>query len=116
MKKRKELTLQDATKDELIEYFFNPITGHSIYGADKEKFLIWLYRKRTDALINHCETLAEAEKKALDAYIGYVKQANETTDLDEKLKIFDKANKAYKRYEALSKEYEHSDNKLNEIL
>ena len=112
----KKLSLKDVTKDELIEYFFNPITGHSIYGADKERFLLWVYRKRTDTLLKQGETLAEASQKAFKEYIDCVKKMNDAKDIDEKFKWIDKANEAYKRYERLEKEYDKTDRKVNEML
>ena len=112
-----KLKVTDATKDELIQYFFGVegLGGGYRVGADKDRFLLWLTRKRSDALLTAGENALEASQKALHEYIGYVKQANETEDLDEKLLLFDKANKAYKRYEEFNKQYDTASEKANKI-
>jgi hypothetical protein len=114
----KKYTLKDATKDELIQYFFTCDTfggGYRIQ-ADKERFLMWLQQKRAGELIDAQEASIDASQKALDEYVSYVKQANDEKDIDKKLDILDKANEAYKRYEKFNKRYDSIDKKLKDTL
>ena len=112
------LTVEDATKEELIQYFFVPdhFGGGTRIGADKERFLIWLSKKRADTLLNAQEQTIEASQKALSEYIGYVKQANAEPDINRKLELFEKANEAYDRYERANKKYDALDKKVNDAL
>ena len=112
----KKLTINDATKEELITYFFNPISGGFRLGADKEKFLIWLQNKRTMELIDAQEVTINDSQKNLSEYIRLIKQANDTADIDEKLRIFDQANKAFARYEFAEKRYNALNEKITENL
>ena len=108
----------DATKDELIQYFFGieGFGGGYLIPADKDRFLIWLERKRTDTLIKANETAIEASQKALEEYIKYVKKANDANNVDEKLKWFEKANRAYERYENYEKQYNLTSKKIDKAL
>ena len=114
----KKYTLKDATKDELIQYFFTPegFGGGYRINADKERFLIWLQRKRADELITAQENTIEASNKALHEYIEYIKQANDEKDIDKKIEILNKADKAYKRYEKANKHYDSLDKKVSEAI
>jgi len=114
----KKLTLKDATKEELIQYFFtcDYFGGGFRMQADKERFLIWLQHKRTGELLDAQENSMYASQKALDEYIDYIRQANAEKDIEKKLDIFNKANEAYKRYEMLYKRSESIDKKLNDAL
>lgn len=108
----------DATKDELIQYFFGVegFGGGFRIGADKDRFLIWLEKKRADALLDASENAMDASQKALHEYIAYVKQGNDAKDIDEKLKLFNKANEAYQRYEKYNKQYENINKKLDKVF
>lgn len=110
--------ISDATKDELIQYFFGIDTFGGGYRvpADKDRFLIWLENKRTEDLIAAEAEANEASCDALDEYIAYVKQANEESDLGKKLQLFGKADKAYRRYKRLSKQGEEIGAKVHEAL
>ena len=112
-----KLKVSDATKDELIQYFFGVegLGGGYRIAADKERFLLWLTRKRSDALLTAGESALEASQKALKEYIDYVKQANDTKDLDEKLRLLNKANKAYERHEKFDKLYDINSKKADRI-
>lgn len=112
------LTINDATKEELLTYFFTPdgFGGGTRLGADKERFLIWLSRRRANALIDAQKQTIEASQKALSEYIEYVKQANAEKDIDRKLELFEKANAAYTRYERANKKYDDLDKKVNDAL
>lgn len=112
----KKLTIQDATKDELIQYFFtcDYFGGGYRIQADKEKFLIWLRQKRRGELLDAQDKSAETLEKALYEYIDYVKQANDTKDLNKKLELFTKSNEAYERYEKASKQYDKLGKKIDE--
>lgn len=112
--KMKKLTVDDATKEELIQYFFQPEGfggGHRI-GASVDRFLIWLQQKRTGEFITAQEQTIDASQKALHEYIQFVKEANEEPDIDKKLTLFEKANKAYDRYEKANKAYDSLDKKI----
>ena len=62
MKHKYKIT--DATKQELIDYFFGfeGLGGGYRIPADKDRFLIWLERKRTDTLLDATET---ADRKSV---------------------------------------------------
>lgn len=116
MAKKKKLTVYDATKEELIQYFFHPLDGGFRIQADVDRFLIWLKQKRDGELIKVYEDAAEESQKALHEYIEFIKQGNDEPDLDKKLDLFDKANLAYQRYEKMEKLCEKADKKLSESL
>lgn len=65
-----KLTLQDATKQELIQYFFLPEGrgGGYIYPASEGSFLLWLQQKRGGLerrAADECKAEGEeAEKRA----------------------------------------------------
>ena len=112
-----KLKVTDATKEELIQYFFGVegLGGGYRIAADKDRFLLWLTRKRSDALLTAGETALEASQKALKEYIEYVRQASDTEHLDEKLRLLKKANKAYERYENFNKQYDTASRKADKI-
>lgn len=114
----KKLTLKDATKEELIQYFFtcDYFGGGYRIQADKERFLIWLQQKRTGELLDAQEASIDASQKALDEYISYIKQANNEQDIEKKLDLLEKANKAYNRYVKFNKRYDYIEDKLNEAM
>lgn len=114
----KKLTLKDATKEELIQYFFicDTFSGGYRIQADKERFLLWLQQKRAGELLDAQEASIDASQKALGEYVSYIKQANDEKDIDKKLDILDKANEAYKRYEKFNKRYDSIDKKLKDAL
>ena len=101
----KELTIQDATKDELIQYFFTPdgFGGGFRIPAAKDSFLLWLKQKRDGELLDAIDTSIDASQKALHEYIELVKQMNDEKDIDRKLELAEKADKAYERYEKAEK-------------
>lgn len=111
-----KLSVYDATKEELIQYFFQPDCfggGHRI-PALKDKFLMWLKQKREKEYLDAMDTSAEDSHRHLTEYIRLIKLANDTSDIDEKFKIFDQANKAYQRYELAEKHYQALDKKLSD--
>ena len=111
----KNLTVCDATKEELIEYFFDQMSVSGV--ANKERFLLWLERKRTDELMEATTRAAEGSAKALNEYIQYIKMANdELKDIDKKLELLKKADEAYKRYEKFNDEYDKADKKFMERI
>lgn len=112
----KKLTVYDATKEELIQYFFHPIEGGFRIPSQEDRFIIWLQQKRSGELLKVYEDAAEESRKALHEYIDYVKQANNEKNLDLKLSLFEKANKAYQRYEKMEKIAEKTNKKLEESL
>lgn len=102
----KGLKVTDATKEELIQYFFGVegFGGGYRIAADKERFLIWLSNKRSNALLTAGENAGEAAQKALREYLSYVKQMIDAEDFDEKIRLGDKADAAYKRYEKFNRQ------------
>lgn len=114
----KKLTVYDATKDELIQYFFQPegFGGGYRIPATKDKFLLWLQCKRNGDLMTAQEATIDASKKALHEYIDLVKKMNDEPDVERKLEIAEQANAAYKRYERAEKQYETLDKKIMEGL
>lgn len=114
MKHKYKIT--DATKQELIDYFFGAGGCGYRIPADKDRFLIWLEQKRTDALIDKSETTIEASQKALKEYISFVQQAIDTENLAEKSALFEKADNAYKRYEEYNRQYDLIEKKLDKAL
>jgi len=116
MKHKYKIT--DATKQELIDYFFGVeglVVGYRI-PADKDRFLIWLEQKRANDLIDASKTASKASQKALKEYISFTQQAINTEDLDDKLTLFEKANNAFKRYEEYNRQYDLTEKKLNKVL
>ena len=110
----KKLTIDDATKEELIQYFFTPdgFGGGFRIPAAKDNFLLWLKQKRDEELLDAQEASIDASQKALHEYIDLVKQMNDEKDIEKKLAIAEKANKAYERYEKAEKRYRGIEKKL----
>lgn len=111
----KKLTLKDATKEELIQYFFSPECAGGGYRiqADKERFLIWLEQKRAGELMDAQEANYDASQKALEEYIFYIRHANTEEDFGKKIDILKRANEAYERYETINKRIDNIEKKLN---
>ena len=113
----KNLKVTDATKDELITYFFQPkgFGGGYRIPALKDEFLLWLYKKRSGELYEGVNSAIEESQSAMHQYLDYVKQANAEKDIEKKLALFDKANKAYERYEKAEARYKKLDKKYEEL-
>lgn len=113
----KKLTIQDATKDELIQYFFSSdyFGGGYRIPALKDKFLLWLQNKRSKEFLDASDASLEESQEALKEYIDCVKKMTEATDIEEKLKWADKGNKAYERYEKANKAYDKFSTKADEV-
>lgn len=113
----KKLTIQDATKQELIEFMFAPAGMGGGFGipVPKDNFILWLQKKRGKEYLDSAEEAAEASNKALKSYIDLVRQANDEPDLDKKLTLLAKGNEAYEKYEKYSKEYNTLSKKANEV-
>lgn len=111
---KKNLTIADATKAELIQYFFQPDSfgGGFRIPAPKDKFLLWLKAKRDRELLDACDASADASSKALHEYVELITQWNEEKDLDKKRAISEKANEAYERFKKAEKRYMAIDKKL----
>lgn len=111
------LKVSDATKEELIQYFFTEDTfggGHRIR-ADKDRFLLWLAKKRAGKLMEAQEAAMDTEQESLRKYIETVKAFNEEKDLDKKLQLAQKGNKYYEQYKRASKQEEQLNKKLDKI-
>ena len=111
---KKPLTVMDATKDELIEFCFNPFEVRGV--LMKEQFLLWLERKRNGELLSALELSIDSSQKYFQEYIEYVEAANDEDDIEKKLEILEKANKAYEMYEKAEKQYNKLDKKLAENM
>ena len=113
----KGLKVTDATKEELIQYFFGVegLGGGYRIAADKERFLIWLSNKRSNALLTAGENASEAAQEALHEYIDYVKQMNDAENFDEKIRLIDKANAAYERYEKFNRQSDEAYKKADKV-
>ena len=111
------LKVSDATKEELIQYFFTEdiFGGGHRFRADEDRFLLWLSKKRAGKLIEAQEAAMDTEQESLRKYIEAVKAFNEEKDLDKKLKLAETANKYYKQYESAEKRAEQLDKKINKI-
>lgn len=115
--KNKKLTIQDATKEELIQYFFTSdgFGGGYRIPAMKDQFLLWLQKKRSDEFLGAADASLEESQNALHEYIDCVKNMNDAVDVEEKLKWAEKGNKAYERYEKANKAYDKFLKKANEV-
>lgn len=102
-----KLTIADATRDEIIEFCFNPMEPRGV--LMKQAFLEWLWKKRNDALFNSWETATEAAQKALHDWVEMNKRANDEPDIEKKIELFDKANRMYDRYIKLSEQADKVD-------
>lgn len=113
----KKLTVQDATKQELLEFMFKPagMGGGFAIPVPKDKFILWLQKKRGKEFIGSAEEAAEASNKALKSYIDFVRQANDEPDLDKKMALLQKGNEAYEKYVKYSKEYDRFSKKAEEV-
>ena len=101
----KELTIQDATKDELIQYFFAPdgFEGGFRNPCSQDDFLLWLKLKRNSDLLDAIDSIMDASLKAFREYIELIQQMNAEKDIDKKMEISGKAVKVYERYERAEK-------------
>lgn len=113
----KKLTINDATKEELIQYFFTTdcVGGGYRIPALKDKFLLWLSKKRSQELLDGADQSLTDSQNALHEYIDNVKMMNDAKDIDAKLKYAEKANEAYERYERANKRYDKLSKKADEV-
>lgn len=113
----KKLTVQDATKQELIEFMFKPagMGGGFQIPVPQDSFILWLQKRRGKIYLNSADEAAEASRKALKSYIDFVRQANDEPDLDKKMALLAKGNEVYEKYEKYSKEYERLSKKAEEV-
>lgn len=114
---KKKLTVQDATKEELIQYFFSADSFGGGYRipAMKDKFLLWLQKKRSGEFLDSADASLDESQKALHEYIDCVHKMGEATDIEEKLKWAEQGNKAYERYEKANKAYDKFSKKADEV-
>lgn len=111
------LKVSDATKEELIQYFFTEDIfggGHRLR-ADEDRFLLWLAKKRAGKLLEAQEAAMDTEQESLRKYIETIKAFNEEKDLDKKLELAQKGNKYYEQYERALKQEEQLNKKLDNI-
>lgn len=112
------ITMDDVTKDELIQYFFVPegCGGAFRIPANKDAFLAWVENKRNGTLLEAGQTAQDAAMKSLNEYVKLVKKANDESDIVKKLRIFDEANAAYKRYERFMAQADSVNDKLSKNI
>ncbi len=101
MKDKKPLTIQDATKAELIEYFFSPISGGFRIGADRLKFLLWLENHRREKAFKSYSDVQDAASNCLEQHIKLIGKAKSETNSMERVDLLTEADRFYKRYEEL---------------
>lgn len=101
MKKKKPLTIWDATKEELIIYFFNPMSGGFQIGADQKKFLLWLENRRREMNFKIYSGVHDAAMNALDQSVKLLEQAKAETNEMKRTDILTAARRYYKQYEKL---------------
>ena len=106
MKGKKPLTIQDATKAELIEYFFSPISGGFRIGADQQKFLLWLENRRREKKYKKYSDLQDAATESLDQYVELLERAKDEPDDMKRLTILTAADRYYRQYEKLQAQAE----------
>jgi len=113
----KKLTVQDATKQELIDFMFKPagMGGGFTIPVPKDSFILWLQKKRSKEYLDSADEAAEASDKALKSYIDLVRQANDEPDPDKKIALLEKGNKAFEQYEKYSKTYNEFFEKADEV-
>lgn len=98
--------VNEATKEELLLYFFAPeFNGANRLRADKDRFLLWVNARRSKSLLDAQSRVAEQGSDYFKEYIALIKEADEEKDLDRKLAIYEKANKAYELWDRNRKEY-----------
>lgn len=105
--------VDEATKEELILYFFAPeFNGADHIRASKDRFINWVNHRRTESLLKVQGKLIEDSDTALKEYIRLLKEAGEEKDIDRKLAIYEEANKAYALYEKYEKDYRKVDDEI----
>lgn len=113
----KAKTVYDATKEELIMYFFAPEfndAGH--LRASTDRFINWVNWRRTEELQKVQDKVIEDSRTAFKEYLRLVQEANNEPDIDKKLALFEEANKAYKLYEKYEKDYWKLDDQIMKNL
>ena len=101
MKEKKPLTIQDATKAELIEYFFSPISGGFRICADQQKFLLWLENHRREKAFERYSNVQKAAMDYLDISVKQLEKAKEESDAMKRADLLAEAGRLYKKYEEL---------------
>ena len=111
------LKVSDATKEELIQYFFreDEFEGGYRIGADRDRFLLWLAKKRAGKLMEAQEAAMNTEQESLRKYIETLKAFNEEKDIDKKLELAQKGSEYYMQYKRAAKQEEQLNKKLDTI-
>lgn len=112
MRKNKGLKLTDATKSELLEYFFAPICeGREHLQYNEDRFLIWLNYKRNKEIIDEKSNLAEKSHDLLEEFIELSKQITLEDDSDVKMKLIKRSNKLWDEVQKLESKQKKLDKK-----
>lgn len=119
--KTKNLTISDATKEELLEYFFVPEGmggGFTITGpitAPQDRFLLWLKTRRAKECLDAMDKATDKGLVALKESVRLTKKAATETDVDKLISLSAKANELYKTFEKYDKEAQMYMKKADEV-
>lgn len=106
----KQYNITDATKEEFLRFFAFDVNGITC----RPYFERWLYKERTGKLLKTVDEAIEGSQKAFEKYLDFIRQANDSSDVEEKIRLLKEADKAYKSYKYYEKEYQRLDKKLSE--
>lgn len=113
--KTKNLKITDATKEELLQYFFTPsgFGGGFRIPCREDSFILWLSNKRMGEVLDASEASIDASQKYLHEYTTLVKQMIDESDIDKKLELGQMANEAYEKYERANKAWERFNRQID---
>lgn len=111
---KKPLTVEDATKEELLHFMFVPdaFGGGYRIPIPKDSFILWLENKRRGELYKSSEVATEAYLKYMHESTDYMKKSLEAQDFEEKMRYIDMAEEAHKKSEAAWKQKEKLEGRL----
>ena len=110
---KKANSVYDATKEELILYFFAPeFNGAGHLRADQDRFINWVNRRRNEHLLKVQGKVIEDSQTAFKEYIRLLREAGDEKDIDKKIALYDEASKAFELYEKYNKEYDKLDDQI----
>lgn len=114
--KTKNLTLQDVTKDELINYFFTPsgLGGGFDIPAQVDQFLVWVGRIRREKLNGAYNEATTSAIEALKKYVELTKQSLDEKDINKSLALMNKADKYYAIWEKAMKKGQKFEKQMEE--
>lgn len=115
--KTKNLTISDATKEELLEYFFKPegMGGGFTITAPQDKFLLWLKTRRAKECLDAMDKATNKGLVALKESVRLNKEAATETDVDKLISLSAKADELYRTFEKYDKEAQMYMKKADEV-